>query len=154
MWSEFFKRWLDQIFWWLPPRDSDHREEPGESHEEGGQRSTAESPTPREPTTSPRPEQAPTHSAESARPQPRDDARASTPEAAAAPAAEDRSDDLTALKGIGPAMQTRLNGIGIRSFSDLARADADELTARIKESRAVISATQVQDWIAAARERG
>jgi Pathogenicity locus len=42
------------------------------------------------------------------------------------------SDDLTAIKGIGPAIQEKLRALGIATFSDLARADPKALTERFK----------------------
>ncbi len=60
------------------------------------------------------------------------------------------ADDLTDIRGIGPAMQRRLEGLGIRSHADLAAADPETLTERLKADRAVVSRAQVATWIDAA----
>mgnify|MGYP002760842545 CR=1 FL=1 len=62
------------------------------------------------------------------------------------------SADLTAIKGIGPAMQKRLEAIGILSPADLAAADAETLTRMLKADKAVVSAAKVSEWIEAARQ--
>ena len=41
--------------------------------------------------------------------------------------ADEPSDDLTVLAGVGPAMATRLNNYGFASYADMARADASTL---------------------------
>lgn len=61
-------------------------------------------------------------------------------------------DDLTAIKGIGPAVQKKLNALDIISFGDLAAADVDALTEKLKGSQP-ISAAQVRAWTEAARAR-
>lgn len=62
-------------------------------------------------------------------------------------------DDLTVLKGIGPAIQDKLHAFGIRTFRDLAAADAEALTEQLKSAQTVISQNRVEEWIASARER-
>lgn len=42
-----------------------------------------------------------------------------------APAASGAADDLTAINGIGPAMQTKLNDAGVTTYAQLAAVDAD-----------------------------
>ena len=62
------------------------------------------------------------------------------------------SDDLTVIKGIGPAIQEKLRALGIATFSDLARADAKALTERFKGAQP-ISEARVRGWTEAARQR-
>jgi len=62
------------------------------------------------------------------------------------------SDDLTVIKGIGPAVQERLRALGIATFSDLARADPKTLIERLKGSQP-ISEARVRGWTEAAREQ-
>lgn len=79
--------------------------------------------------------------------------------AAAAPGASDESgprgttvgDDLTAIKGIGPAIARELRELGITRYRDLAAADPDELAARIPARW--VTAEKARDWITAARRR-
>ena len=52
------------------------------------------------------------------------------------------SDDLTAINGIGPVYAKRLAGAGVRSFRDLAHADAADLA-----SRTDLPPDRVADWI-------
>jgi predicted flap endonuclease-1-like 5' DNA nuclease len=61
-------------------------------------------------------------------------------------------DDLTVIKGIGPATQEKLRALGIATFSDLARADPKALTERLKGSQP-ISEARVRGWTKAARQR-
>jgi predicted flap endonuclease-1-like 5' DNA nuclease len=62
------------------------------------------------------------------------------------------SDDLTVIKGIGPAIQEKLRALGIATFSDLAGADPKALTERLKGAQP-ISEAQVRGWTEAARKR-
>ena len=62
------------------------------------------------------------------------------------------SDDLTVIKGIGPAIQEKLRALGIATFSDLARADPKALTERLKGAQP-ISEARVRGWTEAARQR-
>jgi predicted flap endonuclease-1-like 5' DNA nuclease len=59
-------------------------------------------------------------------------------------------DDLTVIKGIGPAVQEKLRALGIKSFRDLASADPDKLTEQLK-GRQPISKAKVRAWTTAAR---
>lgn len=52
------------------------------------------------------------------------------------------SDDLTAINGIGPVYAKRLAGAGVKSFRDLASADAADLATRTDLPR-----ERVADWI-------
>lgn len=51
-------------------------------------------------------------------------------------------DDLTAVNGIGPVYAERLAGAGVKSFADLASADAEDLANRTDLPR-----DRVADWI-------
>lgn len=51
-------------------------------------------------------------------------------------------DDLTAVNGIGPVYAKRLAGAGIKSFGDLANADAEDLASRTDLPR-----DRIADWI-------
>jgi large subunit ribosomal protein L21 len=62
------------------------------------------------------------------------------------------ADDLTVIKGIGPAVQKKLRELDIITFSDLAEADADALTEKLKGSQP-ISITRVRAWTEDARAR-
>ena len=61
-------------------------------------------------------------------------------------------DDLTVIKGIGPAVQEKLRSLGITTFRDLATANPDDLAEHLKGSQPV-SKARVHSWIEAARER-
>ena len=61
-------------------------------------------------------------------------------------------DDLTAIKGIGPAVQEKLRSLGITTFRDLATANPDDLAEHLKGSQPV-SKARVHGWTQAARER-
>jgi predicted flap endonuclease-1-like 5' DNA nuclease len=61
-------------------------------------------------------------------------------------------DDLTVIKGIGPAVQEKLRSLGITTFRDLATANPDDLAKHLKGSQPV-SKARVHSWIKAARER-
>ena len=80
--------------------------------------------------------------------------RTAEPATGAAPeaAANQVTQDLTIIKGIGPAVQKKLNGLNIVTFSDLAKADPDALAEKLRGSQP-ISVVQVRAWIEAAHER-
>ena len=61
-------------------------------------------------------------------------------------------DDLTVIKGIGPSVQEKLRSLGIMTFEDLARADADRLVDQLKTSLPV-SKARVRGWTEVTRER-
>jgi predicted flap endonuclease-1-like 5' DNA nuclease len=61
-------------------------------------------------------------------------------------------DDLTVIKGIGPAVQEKLRSLEITTFRDLATANPDDLAEHLKGSQPVCKA-RVHSWIKAARER-
>lgn len=58
-------------------------------------------------------------------------------------------DDLTAIRGIGAAMQARLNAAGIDTYARLARRTPAELRSAIGEMAGLANVTE---WIAQARE--
>jgi len=66
----------------------------------------------------------------------------------AEPDAEPEPDDLTEIKGVGPAYADRLNDAGIATFAALADADADELAAETD-----LSPKRVGRWIDRAADR-
>ncbi|MGE0650272.1 MAG: DUF4332 domain-containing protein [Alphaproteobacteria bacterium] len=74
-------------------------------------------------------------------------------ERGAATAARPRSggpeDDLTVIRGIGPATQRRLQVAGIQSYEDLARATPEEIHRALVDSR---RGANVQQWINRARQ--
>jgi predicted flap endonuclease-1-like 5' DNA nuclease len=142
MWDQTFKRWIDLVFWWLPKQE------------------TAQPPAPR--ASEPNPEPTPRQAAPEAEPAPgamqkrpgraEEPAAEPTPQQAAAERAAPRKrapDDLTVIKGIGPVVQQKLQALGIRTFADLAAADADTLAEQLK-GRQPISRGQVQGWTKAA----
>jgi len=57
-------------------------------------------------------------------------------------------DDLTEIKGLGPARQTSLNEIGMTRFEELAVADLEVVAQTAKVSLAIAA-----EWIKAAREK-
>jgi predicted flap endonuclease-1-like 5' DNA nuclease len=61
-------------------------------------------------------------------------------------------DDLTVIKGIGPAVQNKLRALGITTFADLAAADPDELMKQLKGAQP-LSRGRVRHWTEAARQR-
>lgn len=127
MWNDLMRRWMDMALWWVPgSRQSDDK--PADE-------APAQSPA-HEPRQSPTQAQAQTQATPSATPD--------------APAHGD--EDLTAIKGIGPAMQKRLAHLGVTTPAQLASADADELTKHLKAGGAVISRNRVAEWIEAARQ--
>src|SRR5918994_427712 len=122
MWDVIFRRWIDLLFWWAPRK----QEAPREAAPEAGARRAAEP------------------SARSAA-----EPEAAQPEKTVAPPVPD---DLTVIKGIGPAIQNKLRALGITTFADLAAADPDQLMAQLKGSQP-LSRGRVQAWTEAARER-
>ena len=58
-------------------------------------------------------------------------------------------DDLTVIKGIGPAVKKKLASLGVANVGDLAASDPDDLAGKLSGS----SATRVRGWIDAAQDR-
>jgi predicted flap endonuclease-1-like 5' DNA nuclease len=59
--------------------------------------------------------------------------------------------DLSEIKGIGPAMKTKLAQLGIKSFADLAGADANQVAKSLDQR--TITPERVRSWIAEAKKR-
>lgn len=152
MWDVWFKRWLDLAFWWLPKKEDtpSRRTEDvpsrGTPERAAGSVGTAPKPAATPPTPAPRavtPEPvgpSDRHAAEPTRAEP---AKAVTPPV---------PDDLTVIKGIGPAVQNKLRALGITTFADLAAADPDRLMEELKGSQP-LTATRVRGWTEDARAR-
>ena len=83
------------------------------------------------------------------RAQPAPKPAAAQPEKTVAPPVPD---DLTEIKGIGPAMQNKLRALGITTFADLAAAEPDQLMAQLKGSQP-LSRGRVRHWTETARQR-
>ncbi len=158
--QSFLKQWFDLFFWWLPRTDQ-RKEDAGATQTAEGSRQPEEAQparaeeAPRE-SASARREAAP--EAPTAEPSPRAEAPAQQPEPArptpaaeAAAEAEAEADDLTVIKGIGPAIQQKLNNLGITTFADLARADPEGVAERLDMRMA--SPNRVREWVAAAKKK-
>jgi predicted flap endonuclease-1-like 5' DNA nuclease len=149
MWSDITKRWVDLFFWWLPKTGKPAE---GEKQAAAGAERPTEQPPPRkaaEPPPAARPSE--TARAEPSRPEP----PRSEPRKAEPPKAEARKpepDDLTSIKGIGPATQDKLRGLGIATFKDLAAARPEELAQQLKGGQP-ISEAQVRGWTKEAGKR-
>src|SRR6266699_5183992 len=68
-------------------------------------------------------------------------------------AAPPRTDDLKLINGIGPAVEKRLNGVGIFTFAQLAALSPADIAAAVADL-AGLSAERIikQDWIGQARK--
>ena len=64
------------------------------------------------------------------------------------PAPSDGSDDITEIKGIGPAYAGRLADQGITTFTELAAADIEDVAAAAR-----VSPARAGSWIEAAGQR-
>lgn len=63
-------------------------------------------------------------------------------------------DDLTAIKGIGPARQRWLREIyHVQTFADLAGLSLDEIEAQLKAMGQVVSRRRIDHWLVDARQR-
>jgi predicted flap endonuclease-1-like 5' DNA nuclease len=156
MWEAFYKRWLDLLFWWVPrkqqapPRTTtdapSRKPQEGRSNAAGAKARAApdRSAAPARPATQ---KAAPKPSRPSAQPAP--GPAAAQPEKTVAPPVPD---DLTVIKGIGPAVQNKLRALGITTFADLAAADPDRLLAQLKGSQP-LTLGRVRHWTEAARQR-
>jgi predicted flap endonuclease-1-like 5' DNA nuclease len=63
------------------------------------------------------------------------------------------SDVLAELDGIGPAYERALNALGIRTFSQLAEQNADELAAKLSSVRITAARIKRDQWIEQAAAR-
>jgi predicted flap endonuclease-1-like 5' DNA nuclease len=172
MWDGILRRWLDLLFWWAPrqekkppragPPPRERAPEPAAKRAEPSARPAAQRPAQpergshkaAEPSAPPAREPAPAAKADGPRA-----ARPSAPSAARPTAAQPEKtvappvpDDLTVIKGIGPAVQNKLRGLGITTFADLAAADPDAILRGLKGSQPLTKG-RVQAWTEAARER-
>jgi predicted flap endonuclease-1-like 5' DNA nuclease len=127
MWDRWFRQWIDMVFWWRlrTDRAEDERRETEAEPPEVGHNDAHDIDRP---------------SAEMAE---------QVEKAPPAPA----PDDLTTIKGIGPAMQRELEALGLTTFDDLANADAEALTDKLKPSQRTLTTDKVKAWIEAARSR-
>lgn len=75
----------------------------------------------------------------------------SPPQRSTPPSAPAAKDDLTTIKGIGATFEQALNRLGIATFAQLARCDADELAGRLGR----VSAERIrrEGWIEQAQAR-
>jgi len=154
MWEQTFKRWIDLVFWWLPKTDAPQQPAPQRSQPDAT-RATQEPAHPEAPVAGATPQQ-PSHAKEAAAASARKEApQAKAPAREAEPkqrAAAETADDLTVIKGIGPAVQKKLQALGIRTFRDLAAADPESLVEQLK-GRQPISQGQVRSWTKAADQQ-
>jgi predicted flap endonuclease-1-like 5' DNA nuclease len=56
------------------------------------------------------------------------------------------SDDLQVINGIGPVIEGLLNGVGIRSWADLAAADIDTLTSTLADAGSRFARYDPTSW--------
>jgi predicted flap endonuclease-1-like 5' DNA nuclease len=151
MWDVFVRRWFDLAFWWLPRKQEAPPEKspPAATKPAGPNVTKPAEPSVREaarPTGAPRPTAAPAPT----KPTPASSAPAAAqPEKTVAPPVPD---DLTVIKGIGPAVQNKLRALGITTFAELAKADPDALLEQLKGSQPLTRA-RVHDWTEGARQR-
>lgn len=119
IWDQWFKSWLNAIFWWLPRKETDDDRRHDQSKPPEAEKEVA------------------------------------TDRPAAQPSASgNEPDDLTVIKGLGPAMQRKLQAEGITTFAELADADAEALTNKLKPTQRTLTKDKIESWIKAARDRG
>jgi predicted flap endonuclease-1-like 5' DNA nuclease len=124
-WLKFCRQWM---FWWLPGGDEPEKAKPAEDQKRQATRTASE-----------------TEAADV-------DAAATWQPAPGEPAvAKPETDDLTVIRGIGPAIARKLDALGIRTFADLAAADPEDLADKVA-SRPV-TASRVREWVAEAKKR-
>ena len=130
MFEQWLKFWRQWMFWWLPGGDEPEETKPTQS----GQEKSA----PAKPDA-----KAADADADAVAP------RRSAPNEPSATAAQ--ADDLTVIRGIGPAIARKLDALGVKTFADLAAADPENLAVKIA-SRPV-SAARVREWVTEAKKR-
>lgn len=135
--QDLLRRWLDLLFWWLP-REQHGASESSSPETAAGRSANHESDA--------RPDDA------GARPAQTTNEPPESPEASTSGPGADAVDDLTTIKGIGPAMAGRLQEMGIRTFDDLAAANVKAITRQLREQSVVISEKKVEGWVQAARD--
>ena len=128
MFQEWLKFWRQWMSWCLPGGD-----EPAD---------TRRSPEPEPLPTSAKPETGTTglDPAATRQPGPDDAGAPSTP-----------SDDLSAIKGIGPGIVRKFDALGIKTFADLAKADPDDLASKL--ALRPVTPARVREWMAEAKTR-
>ena len=124
-WLKFWRQWM---FWWLPGGD---QPENGKPAQDQNQQTTS---TPSE-----------TEAADV------DAAATWRPARGESAVGKPQPDDLTVIRGIGPAIARKLDALGVRTFSDLAEADPNDLAAKLA-SRPV-TASRVREWVTEAKKR-
>lgn len=134
MWTEFLRRWVNLAFWWLPqPQEKQDSETATQAPQENRQkRETAE----------------PQTTSEEMPPKP----AAAEPVRESAPTPETAAEDLTVIKGIGPATQKTLQELGITTIAGLAGADVAELTEKLKTYQPTVTEARVKRWVDAAKD--
>lgn len=139
-WLKFWRRWM---FWWVPGVDTadDDKKDTAAPQQSAPQQSAPQQAAPQQPATK-QPQAGAADAGASASRQ---------PESSEAPASSAAADDLTAIKGIGPAIARKLDALGVRTFAELAAADPDDLAARL-DSRTV-TADRVRTWASEAKKR-
>jgi predicted flap endonuclease-1-like 5' DNA nuclease len=120
MYKQMADFWIDLMFWWVPRERQVMEASPPKA-----------APTPSVPS-----EPVPST------PSPAVEAAPEKPARVAA--------DLTVIKGIGPALQKKLAELNIINFGDLAEADPEMLTNKLKGSQP-ISPAKVRSWTESAR---
>ncbi len=169
MGPDLFKRWMDMLFWWLP-RDGEKSkgQQPPHEKQQDGTAASRKSDAPSQPSPAAKPAapEQPTSSAASSTTADTESVTKSSKQSAQAPETTttpppkapsndgDAVDDLTTIKGVGPAMAARLQDMGIRTFEDLAAADVKTITRKLREQSVVISEKKVEGWVQAARQQG
>jgi len=64
-----------------------------------------------------------------------------------------KSDDLTVIKGIGPARQRWLReSFNVGTFRDLAALSVDEIESRLKDEKQIVARNEIEAWIVQAQE--
>jgi predicted flap endonuclease-1-like 5' DNA nuclease len=128
MFEQWLKVWRQWMCWWLPGGDEPERGRPAQGQNQQAIRTASDN------------EAADVDAAATWRPAPGEPA-----------VAKPQADDLTVIRGIGPAIAERLNALGVRSFAELAAADPEDLAEWI--GRRPVTADRVRDWIAEAKKR-
>lgn len=142
---DLFRRWLDMLFWWLPSSGSANQDSAT------GHNAEKQAPSKQATSTQSRPTSQPTGGGSAASATVQTDGGSTEADTTGAPSKDRAADDLTAIKGIGPAMAGRLRDMGIETFDDLAGTNIKEITRRLREQSVVISEKKVEGWVQAAR---
>lgn len=179
MWDIYIKRWMRFAFWWVPGigSTSQPHQDPDSPDNPPGPTERA-SPKPESPDskTDPLSDRKTTVAADQASAP--DQATAPASDSAPTKAPDDRDtgekpekpasaqtssgtdeaatsdgDDLTAIKGVGPAVQKALEDAGVRSFKDLAKAEPEVLLEKVKSAQPTVSKARVESWIKGAQEQ-